>query len=310
MSDSVGLDLDDGLGFVSEEEGFTDIQVPTFSNIIPREGLYLGLDISQHSTGITYVENGERISGNIVLEDIKGEHREVLLRRALKRDLLELVEGKEFDLIIIEDAFIGENAETVRLLFALNTAIDELILDGLCRCKKFLRVNNQRWKSWLYSLDTAGVTRGYNDKEKIRVCLEMIGIVDSGVGYQDRLDSTGLLVGYFLKGEDLEKENKLVRRRKVRFSDIEASYDIDTGYLFYGRDDVDTSKIVFLDYKKISKNRVIELLTENPDAVYIIENRIKLGNLGDDLNLDLIDDGGYFAFWINPKRKKKYLEIE
>ena len=57
-------------------------------------------------------ENGNKIVGNIVLDEVKGVHKEVLLRRELKKDLLELVEGKEFDLILIEDAFVGENADT------------------------------------------------------------------------------------------------------------------------------------------------------------------------------------------------------
>lgn len=308
MSDSVGLEFEE-LSMVGEE-GNQGSNIQTFFSIVPREGLYLGLDISKNSTGITYVENGERIVGNITLEEQKGVHREVLLRRALKRDLLELVEGKDFDLIIIEDAFVGENPDTVRLLFALNTAIDELILDGLCSCKNFIRVNNKQWKSWLYSLDKNNISKGLNDKEKIRICLEMIGVVEEGENYQDRLDSSGLLVGYFLKGESLDNKNKLGRKRKIRFSDIEASYDIDSGYLFFGRDDLDREKIVFLDYKRIGKSRVMELLSENPDAIFVTENMVKLGNLGVDLGLDILEDGGYFAFWINPKKKRKYLEVE
>lgn len=308
VSDSVGLEFEE-LSMVGEE-GNQGSNIQTFFSIVPREGLYLGLDISKNSTGITYVENGERIVGNITLEEQKGVHREVLLRRALKRDLLELVEGKDFDLIIIEDAFVGENPDTVRLLFALNTAIDELILDGLCSCKNFIRVNNKQWKSWLYSLDKNNISKGLNDKEKIRICLEMIGVVEEGENYQDRLDSSGLLVGYFLKGESLDNKNKLGRKRKIRFSDIEASYDIDSGYLFFGRDDLDREKIVFLDYKRIGKSRVMELLSENPDAIFVTENMVKLGNLGVDLGLDILEDGGYFAFWINPKKKRKYLEVE
>lgn len=307
----VGLDLDD-LGMAEGKGNSFNLDIPTLENIIPREGLFLGLDISKNSTGITVIENGERVTGNIRLEDTKGEHKEVLLRRALKNDLKEVVCGKEFDLIIIEDAFIGENAETVRMLFALNTAIDEMILDGECTCKKFFRVSNQTWKSWLYMLDPSGVTKGYNDKEKIRYCLESIGVYEEGEGYQDRLDSTGLLVGYFLKGKEVIKKHggTLEKKRKVRMSDIEASYEIDSSFLFYGRDDIDRSKVEFLDYRRISKSRVVELLTENPDKVFVTDNRIILGNLGIDLGLDIIDEGGYFAFWVNPKRKRKYLEIE
>lgn len=304
----VGLEVDD-LDIV-ENEG-TSLEVLNIDNIIPKKGLFLGLDISKDSSGITYVENGERITGNIVLEDTKGVHKEVLLRRALKEDLRELVKGKDFDVIIIEDAFVGENAETVRMLFALNTAIDEMLLDGECSTKVFVRVSNKLWKSWLCkSIDTEGVTTGLNDKEKIRICLEMIGVVEEGKGYQDRLDSTGLLVSYFLKGNEEVKEGKLEKKRKVRLCDIDASYDVDSSYLFYGRDDVDTDKIVFLDYKKIGRARVIELLTESPDSVFVSSEPILLGNLGIELGLDILDGGGYFAFWVKPNKLKKYLRGE
>lgn len=307
----VGLELDD-LGIVDTVEdiqsGGTSFEVPHIDNIIPSKGLYLGLDISKNSSGITLVDDGVRLTGNIRLDETNGVHKEVLLRRALKEDLKQLVDGRNFDVIVIEDAFVGENAETVRLLFALNTAIDEMILDGICTCKEFVRVPNQTWKSWLCKmLDTSGVTKGLNDKEKIKTCLEMIGVVETGEGYQDRLDSTGLLVSYFLKGKEEISKGKLDKKRKVRISDIDVSYDIDSSYLFYGNDDVDRDNIVFLDYRKISKSKVIELLTDSPQSVFVTSSPVLLGNLGIELGLDIIDGGGYFAFWVKPNKIKRYL---
>lgn len=304
----IGLEVDEFSMIEDEGENKSTFEIPHITNIIPKEGLFLGLDISKNSSGITLVENGERLTANSRLEDIQGVHKEVLLRRALKEDLKQLVEGRVFDVIVIEDAFVGENAETVRLLFALNTAIDELILDGVCSAKEFVRVPNQMWKSWLCkTLDTQGITKGLNDKEKIRICLEMIGVTETGEGYQDRLDSTGLLVAYFLKGSEEVKKGKLDKKRKVRLSDVNCSYDIDSSYLFYGIDDVDRDKIVFLDYRKIGKARVIELLTESPDSVFVTSEPVLLGNLGVELGLDIIEGGGYFAFWIKLNRLKKYL---
>lgn len=302
------------LGF-EEEEGIKvvdelNIEKPTIFNIIPKEGLYLGLDISKNSTGIAYIENGEYIGGNIVLDKQTGVHKEVLLRRNLKGYLEELVKGKEFDVIVIEDAFVGDNPEVVRLLFALNTAIDELLLDGICSCKSFIRVNNQQWKSWLYTIDDNGISKGYKDKEKIKICLDLLGVQDEGDGYQDRLDSLGMVIGYFLKGNVLDTGNGLEKHKKVRLSDIEASYELDTSYIFYGRDDIPKDKIVYLDYKKFSKTRVLELLTESPDSVFMSSNVVLLGNLGIDLGLDLDEvgeEGGYFAFWIKRNKLKKYM---
>lgn len=313
VGDSCGIDGGEYVRGVEEGIGGGVGEALSFDTIVPKEGVFLGLDISKNSTGITYIENGDKLVGNITLDDQKGVHKEVLLRRALKEDLKQLVDGKHFDLIVIEDAFIGDNAEVVRKLYALNTAIDELILDGVCSCEKFVRVNNQQWKSWLYSVDKEGISKGLNDKEKIRICLELIGVVDDmSKGYQDRLDSTGLIVGYFLKGNELDRGDGLIRKKKVKLSDVDASYDIDSGYLFYGRDDVDLSNpddIEFLDYSRIGKTRVLELLTEHPDKIFITSEKVKLGNLGEELGLDILEDGGYFAFWIKQKKKKKYLEI-
>ena len=276
-------------------------------DIVPKEGVFLGLDISKTSSGVTLIENGVRISGNIELSEQKGVHKEVLMRRELKQDLEELVKGKNFDLIIIEDAFVGDNADTVRKLFALNTAIDEMILDGICSCKTFIRVNNRMWKSWLSSIDVYHITKGFNDKEKVKLCLKMIGIEESGKGYQDRLDSTGLIVAYFLKGKDNISSSLLSGNKKVRLSDVEASYETETGYLFYNKD-IDEDKIVYISDTKITKKKIIELLTDNPSSVFVTENVVILGNLGIDLGLDIIDDGGYFAFWVKPKRLKKYIQ--
>ena len=301
----VGLEEDEYS--IYEESKVLSFDMPSIDNILPKEGVYLSLDISKSSTGITFVNNGEFITGNINLEDEKGDHKEVLLRRALKRDLSELVQGVDFDLIIIEDVFVGSNPETARLLFALNTAIDELILDEVCSTKKFLRVSNQRWKSWLYTLDTNNISRGYDDKEKVRICLELIGFTDSGEGYQDRLDSMGMLVSYFLKGKE-QDDKGILKRNKIRFSDIEASYDIDSSYLFYGLDYVDRDKVEFIDFNKITKKRMLELLTSNPEAVYVTGKPVLLGNLAIELGLDYIVDGGYFAFWIKPNKLKRYIK--
>lgn len=303
---SLGLVEDIELGLVDSGGNDSSYLPLTLEDIIPSKGLFLGLDISKNSTGITIIEDGKRLSGNISLEDSKAEgvHKEVLFRRLLKEYLSEVVGGREFDLIIIEDAFVGENAETVRLLFALNTAIDELILDGVCSCSKFVRVSNQSWKSWLYSLDTLKVTRGYKDKEKIRYCLNSIGIFEEGEGAQDRLDSTGLLVGYFLKGKGLSQGGKV--NKKVRFSDVRASYDVFEENLFYSESFDDDTNFEFIDVTRITKSKVLELLRESPSTVYITKNPVALGNLGDELGLCMFDTRGYFAFWVDRKRLARY----
>lgn len=307
--ENVGLLLDEEEDLIAKgtsdyfEKGFEEI--PLCDTLIPDKGIYLGLDISSESTGICYIEDGVRTTANITLEKelCKGCHEEVLKRRLLKKYLGELIGGKEIDLIVIEDVFVGDNPKTARLLYALNTAIDEMILDGVCSCKEFARVSNKVWKSWLMSVDKNGISKGLKDKEKIRVCMDILGIREEGEGFQDRLDASGMVYGYFLKGKDGYSTKK-----KVSEFDIEVRFEPDTGYLFYDVDEElpDENK-EFIHIRSLSKKFIIEKLTENPDKIFISENLVVPGNVGLHFGLGICEDGGYLAFWVKRKKLRKYM---
>lgn len=284
-------------------------EIPTESNIVPT-GVYLGLDISKDSTGVCLYENGVRGTANIKLfADEKSPHFETLLRRNLKDQLAAmLVDNKAFDAIVIEDVFEGVNPETSRTLYALNTAIDELILDGVFTVKEFVRVNNQKWKSWLYWLDAEGKWKGFNDKVKIAEILKSIGITEVGAGYQDRLDATGMLIGYFLqKGKDPEKVVQ-PKIEKVHFSDIEFAYEEDVEFIkSYIYAERENCNLCVLDSVKLSKNWLIDTLSENKGVVFVTSSPVRLGFFGDKLGLGTLDNGGYFAFWLC---EKAYLKLK
>lgn len=290
----------------TEELPMLAFENPTENNLIPKVGLFLGLDISDTSTGVCLYENGEKTSANISLETPENvEFREVRLRRELKQDLSTLIAGKSFDLIIIEDAFQGVNPTTTRLLYALNTAIDELILDSVCNCKKFLRVSNKTWKSWLYTIDFEGKFKGLKDKLRIQKCLELLGVYDEGEGYQDRLDSCGMLLGYFLC-KDRVKEKKTNKR--VSFEDIDFDYQEDIDLAIYRlKSEVGSVSVHYVDEPSWSKKKMSDYLTENPNFVMVTKEIIRLGFLADKLELPYLDNGGYFAFWVKPKKLKKYV---
>lgn len=284
-----------------------DYEKPSEDNLIPRDGFFLGLDISETSTGVCLYENGEKVSANIYLETpATVDFREVRLRRELKKDLSQLVEGKSFNLIIIEDAFQGINPSTTRLLYALNTAIDELILDGVCSCEKFLRVSNKTWKSWLFTIDSEGIFKGLKDKVKIEKCLEILGVHDEGEGYQDRLDSCGMLLGYFLCKDSIKEK---VTKKRVSFEDIDYDYqeDIDLAVMNI-KSEVGGISIGFVDEPSWSKKKMVDYLTENPNQVLVTKDLIRLGFFADKLGLPYFEEGAYFAFWIKPKKLKKYVK--
>lgn len=277
-------------------------------SLVPRSGFFLGLDISEQSSGICLYENGEKVSANISLETKNVRFEEVLLRRELKGYLTELVQGKEFDLIIIEDAFQGVNPTVTRKLYALNTAIDELILDNVCSCKDFRRVNNQQWKSWLYTIDTEGLYKGLDDKLRIQKCLELLDVYEDGSeGYQDRLDSCGLILGYMLCKSKADTYEERKRKKKVEFSDIEFSYQEEIEFCLddagYGVRDLCKS---FIELKSASKEFVIDCLTDNPEVVFITSNRLYLGLFGGTIGATRLEDGGHLAFWVSPNKIKKY----
>ena len=291
-----------------EEELTNEFEVITEKTLIPKFGRFLGLDISQDSSGLCLYEEGMKKTYSFPQNIVENSnHREVLARRFLKSKIMELTGGGVFDLIIIEDVFQGINPYVTRLLYSLNTAIDELIIDGEIECKEFKRIQNQAWKSWLATIDTERVTKGYEDKLKIETCLGMLGVHEEGEGFQDRLDATGMLLGYFLCKENIKvKEEK---KKRVSFEDIEIYFEGDTeiALMCSGDEVVITSTKLLVNDTKWSKTKIIDFMTEYPDRVVTTENLVKLGKLAYDLDLPYLDDGGILTFWVKPKKRKKYI---
>lgn len=282
----------------------------TEENIIPKTGYFLGLDISQNSSGICLYANGVRNTYNSKVDYDKNDvFAEARMRKQLKQDLLEVINGNELKLIVIEDVFEGANAEVVRKLYALNTAIDDLILDGLVVCKDFVRVQNGVWKSWLSVVDSNKDLKGFNDKEKIQGYLKILGIEESGDGFQDRLDATGMVVGYFLNkanGGTVVVEKK----KRVNFKDVSVVYEEDIDLVIMGMayGNEENVNVRYFEGKKISKKLMTDYLTENPDMLFISKDKVNIGLLAKELGLPIYENGGYVGFWIDGNKKKKYIK--
>ena len=307
--DFINLDCETSLDGSESPENI--VEKLSEGNIVPKRGKFLGLDIGMNSTGVCMYINGEKTVANISLTKESDEiecsknrsYKRVLLRRCLKSDLSELVRGVDFDVIVIEDVFVGENPRDARLLFSLNDAIDEMILDGVCSCEKFVRVENSRWKRWLWeNVDTDGRFKGLNDKARIGECLKKMGISESGKGFQDRLDATGMLIGYFIENMKGVPE----KRVKVNWSDIEVAYDIDDSFIFSENGWLCDLKVKKLRDFKPTKKAIIETVERGPLDVFITDEPVLIGFLGKILNLDYIDEGGYLAFWVKKRSRKKF----
>lgn len=284
---------------------------PDVFSVIPKSGVFLGLDISERSSGVCICSNGMRSSYNFVSKLPKNmQHEEVLLRRELKDSLRSIILGKCFDVVILEDVFQGVNPKTTRVLYALNTAIDELILDGEVSCGKFIRLDNGLWKSGLFSLDSDGLYKGMSDKLRIEKCLAMLGVYESGEGYQDRLDALGMLVGYFLKKSEIEEKLSMKNRKRVSFLDICYSYQEDLETI------VETDECPemlrekdkeFFPSNRVSKKAILDCLTKSPEVLFRTEEGINLGKLCGELNLPILPNGGCFAAWVKPEKLYKYV---
>lgn len=301
---------------VSEKPNVT-FETLSEENIVPKVGVFLGLDISKDSTGVCLYKDGKKTTANISISDYdkNDPHAEAKARIGLQKDLLELFyivgDVKSFDFVIIEDVFEGINPATTRLLYALNTAIDELILWGRVECKEFARVSNQTWKMWLSVADTSGDLKGLNDKVKVQRVLEQLGVHEYGSGAQDRLDATGMLIGYFVHKSmsgSTTSENK--NNIRVQFSDIEYAFEEDEDLIrITALGDNDCITTVVIDDSKMSKKKMIDYLSSNLEVVFITSKPIMLGMLSKELGLQLLPgQGGYFGFWLKDKARKRYLK--
>lgn len=311
MEEGIAMELDFDMvedSGTSNEVNHT-LEIPSEKNLVPKIGAFLGLDISERSTGVTEYFNGIKTQFNIALEIPKNSpFQETLARRDLKSKLLPIVEGKNYELIIIEDVFEGENPSTARGLYAINTAIDELILDEFISCKEFVRVNNKLWKKWLSVVDSTGVAKGYNDKVRIQMYMEMLGITDSGEGFQDRLDSNGLILGYLLNKSIGEGSTRTVN---ISFNDLEFAYLIETSELTWDYPQTEGRVRHFSDEKRWSKDKIVRSISQCPEDMIITSSPVVLSlSLGNATGCtQYIEEGGYFAFWVKKSKIKKYMKL-
>lgn len=127
-----------------------DLQRPTvvelFSRAFPSG---LGIDAAKNHTGLC-IWNGTMVETvGFALDEIdqSDPHWEYKMRCDFKRKLASYIEGKYFQVVVIEDCYGGENFDTVRKLLAIQTVIDELLDEGRVTCGEFYRRRESEWLS-------------------------------------------------------------------------------------------------------------------------------------------------------------------
>lgn len=297
LDGSAGKEIEDHGGVIKGTYGLLDIDM-----IIPKTGRYLSLDVSKTSTGFTIVEDHKMAWANINLKtSMEAVHGEALLRREFRHELKRYIGGMSFDAIIVEDVFSGSQVQGVRSLYALNTVIDDMILDGDISCPDdgFVRVQNGMWKKWLRTLDPEGNIRSHNDKQQIAKLLEIVGIVADGKGHQDRLDSMGMLAGYFLVKRGFAgtgASNEVKKTSDIKIRDVHAEYVANKSELEAILKMLTGPVEKF--HGKLSQKSVLQALHDRPKHAYYTPNLVSLGVLAKTLDVTAYPFGGYLVFYL------------
>lgn len=259
-----GVDVTSG---ADESMGTLSIESVTVESLLKEMGTSLALDISKNSTGISFWKNGELHVSNyhIPVEYTDSDpFSEIKMRLDFKRHLTSLFKGEHFDTIIVEDVFGGDNFSTVRKLLALNTVIDELVIEEVITVENFYRQSNQTWKSNMRSIYKAG--KGLKDKFEIEQVALHLGFgyalehksdtdaQKSKEGYQDILDATMMLCSVSaLKNSEI----KTKKSSRIKKSDIEFDFIEDLEYLDYSDKEL-YSQYPYLEISRANKKATIE----------------------------------------------------
>lgn len=253
---------------------------------------FLALDVSKTSTGMAVVYGDEVWVANITIDTPEdSQFFEVLSRRELKEKLLKHLGSKRwFSCIFVEDVYNGINPETTRKLYALNTAIDELILDGKINCNRFIRKQSGWWKSWLWQLDVYGSFRYLNDKSRVSEIMRVRGIEDYSEGAQDRLDALGMIIACVM-----DRVLNVEERVKITLKDIECGRYVDLSDLVKRADNygIKSNKIKEIKDETLDERRLCKYIEDNPDYFFWTSG-CKLGSLGDKLKIKYDRKGNYW----------------
>lgn len=269
------------------QENIGVVDTPSVLSLIPEGTSLLALDISLHSTGGYIFTPTSEDSFNLPpLTRSSSPHDEVLLRRQLASNLLSYLDShshpRVFTHIVVEDAFSGRSKTVARTLYALNTFIDELILDNRLSTPNFERVNNVSWKARWSNLVGTSMISGLEDKIKVQTALLRSpwdsstdcynhlltfsppeGIKDTGL--QDRLDSFAIGLSLFLPHTP---------SKKIPFKDIRLYFPLNLDIL----DELDQSDLVPLT-GRVTKETIRTAVTKHPRKIFYTLHPSPLGTL-------------------------------
>lgn len=299
-----------------------ELDIPTFEKPTVKkllntlEGSALALDVSKNHTGVCmWFDNELTVTGFEITEyDNADYHAEYNMRKEFKQKLLDIIQYRSFNYIIIEDVYGGENFDTIRKLLALQTVIDEIIDEGKVMCQYFYRWNQPQWASKARLIfKQSGCLKSKIETQGLLEYLEFDFLLENKdlsnpekekIFYEDKCDACGMLMA--LVAEKLYNNNE-TKPVTIKMSDIKMKYIEDKNDLKGIRDKVildnkDKLKTVELNYRGLEKS-IYKTAVENPDDILIAELPVsKLGAFGIKKKFKFYESGeGYLIFYVRKK---------
>lgn len=269
----------------------------------------LSLDISLNSTGYFFCSEDSLISGCLppLPVDKNSPHSEVLLRRSLIPTLLSTLpelNGFQLDHLAWEDSFVGRSAKVARQLYALNTAPDEALLDGVLLATHPHRINNVTWKSILISYASAQSLNKFTHKKKVQdvlreipwdssqSCYDFLASFDApSSGFQDRLDAFGIALAVLLQPYvDHKKKSKGTAKLKARVLTPEEELNLSSRPHVY---ELST---------RLSVPNLLRHLSDLPKSSIIVMRGVRLGALHKSLSLPFNPNPSDYLFYLEDKK--------
>lgn len=305
-----GVDSSNNFGFISNTNYSMEVEKPTVKNALSILGSGLGLDIAKNHSGVCIYKDGEvkQIGFELSKYDNSDSHGDYRMRLDLKERLKELIGGMEFNYIIVEDVYGGENYDTVRKLIVLQTVIDELIFEGTVKCNHFYRWLKTKW--FKYFKEYYPARKGLKSKiatQEILNYLEDSFYLSNNtlsdrekekIYFEDICDATAMLCGLALYiSKDSEDEEVA---DKITMKDIKMYYlEYEDDYLRLNDEKIRCEGWygVTEEYTNL-KEKILMEAKENPNIVLRMDLPVlKLGRFGVENNFTFYPSGNGVLLW-------------
>lgn len=306
-----GIDTSDNIGIIADDY-IPDISIekPTVRNSLSVLGSGLGLDIAKNHSGVCIYKDGivKQVGFELSKYDDKDSHGDYRMRLDLKNRLKELIGGMEFNYIIVEDVYGGENYDTVRKLIVLQTVIDELIFEGTVKCNHFYRWLKTKWFKYFkeYYPARKGLKSKIATQEILNYLEDSFYLTNHSLSerekeknyFEDICDATAMLCGLalYVSNDSKDEESK----DKITMKDIKMYYiEYEDDYLKLNDDKIRGEGWygVTEEYTNLTE-KVLYEAKENPNIVLRMDLPVfKLGRFGIEHNFTFYPSGNGVLLW-------------